>query len=75
MGLLTTVIAATTEAGKSETPFFILGIGLALFAVVISVVGLTRPAWPNGEGAARGVIGAGATLVVVVMGIVIWMNA
>ena len=75
MGLLTTVIAATTEAGKSETPFFILGIGLALFAVVISVVGLTRPAWPDGEGAARGVIGAGTTLVVVVMGIVIWMNA
>ena len=71
MGVLTTVIAATTEAGKSETPFFIFG----LFAVVISVFGFTRPAWPNGEGAARGVIGAGATLVVVVMGIVIWMNA
>ena len=48
---------------------------LALFAVGISVVGFTRPAWPNGEGAARGVIGAGATLVVIVMGIVIWMNA
>jgi len=75
MGLLTTVIAATTEAGKSETPFFIFGIALALFAVAISVVGFTRPAWPNGEGAARGVIGAGATLVVVTMGIVIWMNA
>ena len=50
MGLLTTVIAATTEAGKSETPFFIFGIALALFAVAISVVGFTRPAWPNGEG-------------------------
>jgi hypothetical protein len=75
MGLLTTVIATTTEAGKSETPFFIFGIALALFAVAISVVGFTRPAWPNGEAAARGVIGAGATLVVVVMGLMIWMNA
>jgi hypothetical protein len=75
MGLLTTVIATTTEAGKSETPFFIFGIALAVFAVAISVVGFTRPAWPNGEGAARGVIGAGATLVVVVMGLMIWMNA
>jgi hypothetical protein len=75
MGLLTTVIATTTEAGKSETPFFIFGIALALFAVAISVVGFTRPAWPNGEGTARGVIGAGATLVVVVMGLMIWMNA
>ena len=75
MGLLTTVIAATTEAGKSETPFFIFGIALALFAVAISVVGFTRPAWPNGEGAAE------ASSVPVrrsswsSMGIVIWMNA
>ena len=75
MGLLTAVIAATTEAGKSETPFFILGSCLALFAVLISVIGFTRPAWPDGEGTARVVIGAGTTLVVVVMGIVIWMNA
>ena len=75
MGLLTAVIAATTEAGKSETPFFILGSCLALFAVLVSVIGFTRPAWPNGEVATRGLIGASATLVVVVMGIVVWMNA
>ena len=75
MGLLTAVIAATTEAGKSETPFFILGSLLAVSAVLISVVGFTRPAFPEGEAGARVVIGAGLTLVVVVMGIVIWMNA
>ena len=75
MGLLTAVIAATTEAGKSETPFFIVGSLLAIFAVFISVVGFTRPAFPNGVTGSRVVIGAGATIVVVVMGIVIWMNA
>jgi hypothetical protein len=75
MGLLTTVIAATTESGKSETPFFILGALLAVFAVVISVLGFMRPDWPGGERGARGVIGAGATIVVVVGGIVIWMNS
>jgi hypothetical protein len=75
MGLIATIIAAAEEGERSETPFFIFGIALALFAVAISVVGFTRPAWPNGEGAARGVIGAGATLVVIVMGLMIWMNA
>jgi hypothetical protein len=74
MGLLTTVIAATTESGKSETPFFIFGALLAVFAVAISVVGFMRPEWPGGERGARGVIGAGATLVVIVGGLVIWMN-
>jgi len=75
MGLLTAVIAATTEAGKSETPFFIVGSLRAICAVVISVVGFMRPAFPNGVTGSRAVIGVGATIVVVVMGIVIWMNA
>jgi hypothetical protein len=75
MGLLTTVLAATTEAGKSETPFFILGSLLVIFALLISIVGFTRPAFPDGQTATRGIIGAGAALVIVVMGVVIWMNA
>jgi hypothetical protein len=75
MGLLTTVIATTTEAGKSETPFFIFGIALALFAVAISVLGFTRPNFPGSDGAARGVIGVGATLVVIVGGLVIYVNS
>jgi len=75
MGLLTTVIAATTESGKSETPFFIFGIVLVLFAVVISVLGFTRPGFPGSDGAAKGVMGAGGTLVVIVAGLVIWMNS
>jgi hypothetical protein len=74
MGLLTAVIAATTEAGHSETPFFIMGGALAVLAVTLSVVGFTRPDFPGSDGAARGVIGLGATVVLMVMAIVIWMN-
>ncbi len=75
MGLLTTVLAATTEAGKSETPFFIFGGLLAVFAVFISVVGFTRPDFPGSDGASRGVMAAGGSLVVIVAGLVIWMNS
>jgi hypothetical protein len=75
MGLVT-LIAATEEAGHhSETPFFILGLLLAGFAVLVSVVGFTRPQFPGSDGAARGVIGLGAVLVVVTAGLVVWMNS
>jgi hypothetical protein len=74
MGLVT-LIAAAEEGGHSEAPFFILGAVLVVFAVAVSVVGFTRPDWPNSDGAARGVIGLGGTLVVIVAGIVIWMNS
>ena len=74
MGLVT-LIAAAEEGGHSETPFFILGPLLVVFAIAISVIGFMRPQWPGSDGAARGVIGIGGTLVVVVAGIVIWMNS
>jgi hypothetical protein len=74
MGLVT-LIAAAEEGHHSETPFFILGLLLAGFAVLVSVVGFTRPDFPGSDGAARGVIGLGAVLVVVTAGLVVWMNS
>jgi hypothetical protein len=74
MGLVT-LIAAAEEGGHSETPFFILGIALVVFAVAVSVVGFMHPEWPGSDGAARGVIGVGGTLVVIVAAVVIWMNS
>jgi hypothetical protein len=64
MGLLT-VIAAAEE--HSEAPFIIAGIVLAVFAVLISAVGFTRPQFPGNDGAARGVMGLGLVLVVLTM--------
>ncbi len=40
----------------SKVPFYIAGLLLAGWAVVLSVAGLTRPSFPSGEGAQRGVI-------------------
>jgi hypothetical protein len=43
-------------AEPSKVPFYIAGLLLAGWAVVLSAAGLTRPSFPAGEGAQRGVI-------------------
>jgi hypothetical protein len=63
MSVIATMLAAA-EAGaehaeehhKSEAPFFIAGGLWALFAVIVSVIGFTRPEFPSSAGAARGVM-------------------
>ena len=72
MGLVT-VIAAAEEAHRSETPFYVFGIALAVFAVVVSVVGFTRPQFPGSEAVARGVMAVGAVLVVIVGALTIYV--
>ena len=65
---LATLLAAATEAenhGASETPFFVMGIVLALFAVVVSVLGIRSP--NLSEGATRGITILGVVLVVLTM--------
>jgi hypothetical protein len=54
---------AHEEAHRSEAPFFIAGGLLATFAVLISVVGFTRPDFPSGAVAARGIMAVSAALV------------
>jgi hypothetical protein len=72
MGLVTLI---ASESANSETPFFIVGIALVVFAVAISVLGFTRPQFPGSDGAARGVMGVGAGLVVLTLVFVIYINA
>jgi hypothetical protein len=74
MGLLT-VIAAAAEEESSEAPFFIAGIVLAVFAVLISVVGFMRPQFPGSGGAARGVMGRSAVLVLLTMAMTIVVSS
>jgi hypothetical protein len=45
------------------TVFYVVGGLLAVFAVLISVVGLRQPDFPAGAGAARGVMTLGVLLV------------
>ncbi len=65
--MLATVLAAAAEEGGSHAPFYLLGGLLALFAVLVSVLGLMRGAsFPGSSGAARAVMGVAALLVVAV---------
>jgi hypothetical protein len=52
----------------SKTPFYIAGAALALWAVVLAAIGLSRPAFPYNAAGQRGVIGITAVLVVIALG-------
>jgi hypothetical protein len=48
------VLLAAAE--PSKVPFYLAGGALAVWAVVLAAVGLTRPSFPDSERGARGVI-------------------
>jgi hypothetical protein len=58
-------------AEPSKTPFYIAGGFLALYAVALAAVGLTRPNFPGNGGGARGVMGLSFILVVVTIAMAI----
>jgi hypothetical protein len=64
------LIFAAEAAGdeKSKVPFYVAGGLLALWAVAVSAIGISRhEEWPATPGAARGVMGLSAVLVVAAM--------
>lgn len=80
MSVLATILAAAEQAAeaveheeKSETPFFFAGGALALFAIVVSVIGFKRPDFPASAGAARGVMTLGVTLTLATMATVLYV--
>lgn len=61
------LLIAATEEGGSHAPFYALGGALALFAVLVGALGISRRAtFPPSDGAARAVMGLAALLVVAV---------
>ncbi|MBA3748648.1 MAG: hypothetical protein H0W96_14315 [Solirubrobacterales bacterium] len=64
---------AGEEQHKSETPFFVLGLMLAAYAVAVSVYGFKKPDFPETASAARGVMSLGALLVVGAVGSAIYV--
>jgi hypothetical protein len=57
---------AAEEASK--TPYYICGVALAVFAVIISAIGISRhETFPSSPGAARAVTGLAVALVVATM--------
>ena len=57
------VTFAATEEEGSKTAFYVLGSALAVFAVALSALGLTRHDFPATKGAQRAVIGLAVLLV------------
>ena len=59
---------AADHEETSKTAFYLLGGLLALWAVVVSAIGISRhEAWPGNATAARGVMGISVVLVVAAM--------
>ncbi len=54
-------------AEPSKVPFYIAGGALALWAVVLSGIGLTQPEFPFGQRGARGVMAISFMLIVIAL--------
>jgi plastocyanin len=54
-------------AAPSKVPFYIAGGALAVWAVVLAALGITRPGFPGSRAGRRGVVAASALLVVTTM--------
>ena len=65
--MLALVTFAAEEASK--TPYYVSAGVLAVFAVIISAIGIRRhDTFPSSQGAARGVMALAAVLVLLTMG-------
>jgi hypothetical protein len=65
-----TIVLAAAEGHEesSKTLFYVAGGALAVFAVIISVVGIKRiDSFPSSKGQERGVLGLAALLVLAAM--------
>jgi hypothetical protein len=60
--------AAETGEETSKTPFYVAGIALTVFAVIVSAIGIRAHGhWPGSAGTARAVMGLCAVLVAATM--------
>ena len=68
-----TLLVAAGE--PSKVPFYIAGGLLVLWALTLAAVGLTRPAFPANERAARGVMLVSVVLMVAAMAMAVITSA
>jgi len=62
------LVILAAEEHHSKTPYYISGIALAAFAVIISAIGISRHGtFPPTPGAARAVMGLAVVLVIATM--------
>lgn len=65
MSVTALLVLASEGAETSKTAFYVGGGALAVWAVLLSLIGLSRPDFPRTEGAARSVYGISTLLVLV----------
>lgn len=58
------LVLAAEEAESSKTLFYVAGGGLAVWALLVSGLGMAKPDFPGSDGAAKGVYGISAALMV-----------
>ena len=66
-GVIALLLAAEEGAEPSKTPFYVFGGLLAVWAVVLSGIGMSSASFPATATAKRGVIGLTAVLVAAAM--------
>ncbi len=66
--MLNAFVTLAAEAAPAKAPFYVAGGLLALWAVTLSLVGISRgEKWPSGDGAARAIMGISVLLVAAAM--------
>jgi hypothetical protein len=70
MSLLSTVILAA-ESEKSKVPYFIAGGLFALWAIVVSLIGLRSPDFPKNKAAGRATLLISVVLAAATFGLLI----
>jgi hypothetical protein len=66
--VLELLLTAAGEEETSKTAFYVSGIALTVFAVIVSALGIrSHGHWPSSRGAARTVMGLAALLVALTM--------
>jgi hypothetical protein len=71
MHTIATILAAAEKSASEEVPYFVAGGLFALWAVVVSLIGLRNPDFPKSGGAGRVTIGISSVLAAATVGLLI----
>ncbi len=65
---MSALLLITAASEPSKVPFFIIGGALAVYAVILSTIGIQRPDFPSNARGQRGVIALTAVFAVLAVG-------
>jgi hypothetical protein len=65
---MSALLLITAADKPSKVPFFIIGGGLAIYAVIVATLGIQRPNFASSASGQRGVIALTAVIVVLAIG-------